>query len=37
MDKTKVAQMGWMSIITDPTGATFALWQAKKPQRAQTK
>ena len=29
MDKTEVGEMGWMSILTDPTGATFALWQAK--------
>lgn len=27
-DKTEVPQMGWFSIITDPTGATIALWQA---------
>ena len=27
-DKTEVPQMGWFSILTDPTGAVFALWQA---------
>ena len=35
MDKTEVANFGWMSVITDPTGATIALWQPK--QRAQKK
>jgi predicted enzyme related to lactoylglutathione lyase len=29
LDKTEVGEMGWMSILTDPTGATFALWEAK--------
>ena len=29
MDKTEVGQAGWMSILIDPTGATFALWQPK--------
>jgi len=29
MGKTEVGQMGWMSVLIDPTGATFALWQAK--------
>ena len=29
MDKTEVGGFGWMSILTDPTGATFALWQPK--------
>lgn len=28
-DKTEVPGMGWFSVITDPTGATFGLWQAK--------
>ncbi len=27
----EVGDHGWMSVITDPTGATFALWQAKTP------
>jgi uncharacterized protein len=26
-----VGEMGWMSIITDPTGATLGMWQAKMP------
>lgn len=30
-DVMEVADYGWMSVITDPTGATFALWQAKTP------
>ncbi|HTZ18646.1 MAG TPA: VOC family protein [Dissulfurispiraceae bacterium] len=29
-DVTEVPDMGWFSVITDPTGATFGLWQAKK-------
>lgn len=29
-DVMEVGDYGWMSVITDPTGATFALWQAKK-------
>ncbi len=33
MDKTEVGDFGWMSVITDPTGATFALWQPKEPQK----
>ena len=27
--KTEVPNMGWFSIIADPTGAALALWQAK--------
>lgn len=27
-ERAEVPQMGWFSIIVDPTGATFALWQA---------
>ena len=27
--KTEVPNMGWFSIISDPTGAAFALWQTK--------
>jgi uncharacterized protein len=30
-DSIAVADMGWLSIVTDPTGATFGLWQTKKP------
>jgi hypothetical protein len=26
---TEVPGMGWFSVITDPTGATFGLWQPK--------
>jgi predicted enzyme related to lactoylglutathione lyase len=28
-DITEVPAMGWFSVITDPTGASFGLWQAK--------
>jgi predicted enzyme related to lactoylglutathione lyase len=28
-DVMEVNGYGWLSILTDPTGATFALWQAK--------
>jgi predicted enzyme related to lactoylglutathione lyase len=27
--KTEVPNMGWFSVLQDPTGAVFALWQAK--------
>ena len=30
MDVTQVGEFGLMSIITDPTGAKLALWQATK-------
>ncbi len=29
-DTTEVMGMGWMSVITDPTGATLAFWKPKK-------
>jgi predicted enzyme related to lactoylglutathione lyase len=29
-DVTEVPDMGWFSIITDPTGAALGLWQSKK-------
>jgi predicted enzyme related to lactoylglutathione lyase len=29
-DVTEVPGMGWFSVITDPTGATFGLWQTKE-------
>jgi uncharacterized protein len=29
-DVTPVADMGWLSIITDPTGAHLGLWKPKK-------
>jgi predicted enzyme related to lactoylglutathione lyase len=35
VDKMEVGEFGWMSVITDPTGATVAFWQAKQPQKAQ--
>ena len=28
-DVTEVPDMGWLSIITDPTGAMLGLWKAK--------
>jgi uncharacterized protein len=28
-DITEVPDMGWFSVILDPTGAAFGLWQAK--------
>jgi len=28
-DVMEVDDYGWMSILTDPTGATFALWKPK--------
>src|SRR5207302_8406590 len=37
LDKTEVGDFGWMSILTDPTGATFALWQPKQPERSEKK
>ena len=30
IDVTEVMNMGWLSIITDPTGAALGLWQPKK-------
>lgn len=30
IDVTEVADMGWLSIFTDPTGAALGLWQTKK-------
>ncbi len=29
-DVTEVMEMGWLSIIVDPTGAMLGLWQTKK-------
>jgi predicted enzyme related to lactoylglutathione lyase len=29
-DVAEVPNMGWFSIITDPTGAMFGLWETKK-------
>jgi uncharacterized protein len=28
-DMTEVPDMGWFSVVIDPTGAPFGLWQAK--------
>jgi predicted enzyme related to lactoylglutathione lyase len=28
-DVTEVPDMGWFSVVIDPTGAAFGLWQAK--------
>lgn len=33
MDVTQVGEFGWMSVITDPTGATIAMWKPRNPQR----
>jgi hypothetical protein len=30
-DVMEVGEYGRMSVLTDPTGATFALWEAKNP------
>jgi len=37
MDKTEISDVGFMSVIVDPTGAAIALWQAKQPQKPQKK
>lgn len=29
MEVTPVMEMGWMSLITDPTGATLGLWKTR--------
>jgi uncharacterized protein len=29
-DVTPVSDMGWFSVIVDPTGAAFGLWQTKE-------
>ena len=29
MDVTEIPDMGWFSVIVDPTGAPFGLWQPK--------
>jgi uncharacterized protein len=31
VDVTEVGEFGWMSVITDPTGATLAMWKPKNP------
>jgi uncharacterized protein len=30
-DVTEIPDMGWFSMILDPTGAAFALWKPKMP------
>jgi predicted enzyme related to lactoylglutathione lyase len=32
-DKMEVGGFGWMSVISDPTGATIALWQPKPSEK----
>ena len=32
VEVTEVGSFGWMSVITDPTGATLAMWKPKNPQ-----
>jgi hypothetical protein len=32
MEPMEVGAYGWMSVLTDPGGATFALWQSKPNQ-----
>ena len=31
VDVTDVGEFGWMSVVTDPTGATLAMWKPKNP------
>ena len=33
-DVTEVTDMGWLSIITDPTGGCFGLWKPKPKAKA---
>ena len=33
VDVTEVGDFGLMSVFTDPTGATLAMWQAKQPHK----
>ena len=33
LDVTEVGDFGWMSVFTDPTGATLAIWQPKNPKQ----
>ena len=33
VDVTEVGEFGWMSVITDPTGATLAMWKPKQPHK----
>jgi predicted enzyme related to lactoylglutathione lyase len=33
MDVTEVGEFGWMSVISDPTGATLAMWKPKNAKK----
>jgi predicted enzyme related to lactoylglutathione lyase len=33
MDVTEVGEVGWMSVISDPTGATLAMWKPKNAKK----
>jgi predicted enzyme related to lactoylglutathione lyase len=33
MDVTEVGEFGWMSVISDPTGAILAMWKPKTPHK----
>ena len=33
VDVTEVGEFGWMSVFTDPTGATLAMWKPKNPHK----
>ena len=33
LDVTEVGEFGWMSVITDPTGATLGMWKPKTPHK----
>ena len=33
VDVTEVGEFGWMSVFTDPTGATLAMWKPKQPHK----
>ena len=36
-DVAEVPEMGWLSIISDPTGAKLGLWQTKEPSQPRTR
>jgi uncharacterized protein len=33
LDVTEVGEFGWMSVVTDPTGATLGMWKPKSPHK----
>lgn len=33
LDVTEVGEFGWMSVVTDPTGATLGMWKPKTPHK----